>query len=263
MDIDALILMGDDPEKLLGEYEAKKKIIIYPKGKNPTASILIRKDVEIVNSDYLTSPDFSDLELVKDALVYLLNASFITPRDHIRVLFSKRGERHVMDFDLSMMPLPSIANALSDILDKELVEKIVKLSRSIVRKGREGNPAGALFIVGDSENVMKESIQKIANPMESIPLERRSILDEDNFDTIREFAIMDGATIVNEEGLVLATGVYIKNLSIDQWVVEGGGRHLAAQSITKITRAVSFAVSSEGTIRIYRDGKMIFELKDF
>jgi diadenylate cyclase len=263
VDLDALILMGDDPEKLLNEYEAKKTIIIYPKGKNPTASILLRNDVEIVNSDYLTSPDFSDLELVRDALIYLLNASYITSKDRVRVLFSKKGERHVMDFDLSLMPLPSLANALSDILDKELVEKIVKLSRSIVRKGREGNPAGALFIVGDSENVMKESIQKIANPMESISPERRNVLNEENFDTIREFAIMDGATIMDEKGYVIATGVYIKNLSIDDWVMEGGGRHLAAQSITKTTRAVSFAVSSEGTIRIYRDGKMIFELKDF
>ncbi len=262
--IDALVLMGSDPEALLEEYpDAPRKIIIYPRGREPRAKILIRKDVEIVQSDYSSFPDISDLDLIRDALIYLLNASYLNPRDNVLVLFSKEGEFHRLYFQLSSLSIPSLVNSLSDILPKEVVEGIVRISMDIVKRGREGNPVGALFIVGDVDEVKKYLIQKIANPMSSIPSEERTVLREENFDTIREFAVMDGATLVDEKGYVIATGVYVKNLSIDEWIVDGGGRHLAAQAITKHTKAVSFVISAEGRIRVYRDGKMIFELKDF
>ena len=264
MEPNVLVLMGDDPEKMLDDFkDIPRVIIVYPRGRGPTAKVLIRKDVDIIQSDYSTIPDFSDLDLIRDALLYLINASYLGAKDRVLVAFSKNGEHHRLYFDLSSMALPSLMESLSDFLDKEVVEGIMRIAMSVVRRGREGNPAGALFIVGDVDNVMKHAVQKIANPMPSIPLEERNVRNEENHESIREFAMMDGATLVDEDGFVRATGIYIKTLSIDDWIVDGGGRHLAAQAITNITKAVSFVVSSEGTIRVYRNGKMIFELKDF
>ena len=135
---------------------------------------------------------------------------------------------------------------------------------SIAKKGREGVPTGALLVVGDVQNVKKYIIQKIANPIKSLSLEERSIMKEDNFETLREFATMDGATIIDSRGYVVTCGAYIKNLFVEEWAVDGlGGRHLAGRSITRLTRAISFVISSEGTIRVYRDGDLVYKLDSF
>ncbi len=261
---DKVVLMGEDPEKLVGEYLDKPLIVVYPRNKRPTAQMLLKRNVIKVFSDYASYPDIEDLTLIRDTIFYLLNASYLASKDRVLVIFSKRGEEHRLFFDLSLMKLPILLDMIGDRVDREIVENVLKLSMSIVKKGREGTPAGALFIVGDTQNVMKYVVQKIANPVNGIDREMRNVLNEENFDTIKEFAIMDGATLIDEDGYVVSTGVYVKNLLVDEWILDGhGGRHLAARSITKLTRAISFAVSTEGIIRVYKDGKEIYELKDF
>jgi len=261
---DKIVLMGEDPEKLAEGYLDKSLIIVYPRNRKPTAQILLRKNIVRIFSDYGAYPDIEDLTLIRDTVLYLLNSSYITSKDRVLVIFSKRGEEHKLFFDFTLMKIPTLLDMLSDRIDKEIVEGIIKLAMAIVKKGREGTPAGALFIVGDIPNVMKYVVQKIANPVNGIERELRNVLDENNFDTIKEFALMDGATLVDDDGYVVSTGVYVKNLMIDDWILDShGGRHLAARSITKLTKAISFAVSTEGTIRVYKDGKMIYELKDF
>ncbi len=262
--VDKIVVMGEDPEKLAFKFKDKKVIIVYPRNKRPTAEALLHKNFVRVFSDYTHYPEMESLEIIKDTLLYLLNSSYITSRDRVLVLFSKQGEEHRLFFDLSMLKLPTLMDNLSDRLDKRIVERMVKLCINIVKKGREGSPAGALFIVGDTRNVKRYLLQKIANPMEGIEPERRDVMRDENLDTIREFAIMDGATIVDDKGIVVSCGSYVKNLEIDEWLLDGkGGRHLAAQSITRFTKAIGFVVSSEGVIRIYRDGKLIYELKNF
>ena len=261
---DKIVVMGEDPEKLARDYLDSPLIIVYPKSRRPTAQMLLKKNVVKVFSDYLSYPDIEDLTLIRDTLFYLLNASYLNSKERVMVIFSKQGEEHRLFFDLSLMKIPTLLDVLADRVDREIAENVLKLSMSIVKKGREGTPAGALFIVGDIENVMNYVVQKIANPVNGLKRELRNIIDESNFDTIKEFAIMDGATLVDDEGYVVATGVYVKNLVVDDWILDGhGGRHLAARSITRLTKAVSFAVSSEGTIRVCRDGEMVYELKDF
>ncbi len=259
-----IVVMGEDPESIAQDYMDKPIIVIYPKGKRPRADFLLKKNVSRIFSDYAKYPDIEDLGLIKDTIFYLLNSSYINSRDRVLVLFSKEGEEHKLFFDMSKMNLPMLINMISDRINGEIVENVLKLAMSIVKKGREGTPAGALFIVGDTSNVKNYVIQKIANPIVGIDMEMRSILNEDNFDTLREFAIMDGATLIDNDGYVVSTGVYVKNLSIEEWLMDGfGGRHLAARSITKLTKAISLAVSAEGTISIYRDGEKIYELNDF
>ncbi len=263
-DVDKVVVMGDDPEKIALQYTDKNVIIVYPRNRRPTAEALLRKNFVRIFSDYSRYPDIETLDIIKDTLLYLLNSSYITSKDRVLVIFSKRGENHRLFFDLSAMKLPTLLEILGDRIEKELVEKLVKLCISIVKRGREGNPAGALFIVGDTNNVKKYILQKIANPLEGLDADQRNLMRDKNFDTIREFALMDGATIVDERGLALSCGAYVKNLEIEEWLMDGkGGRHLAARSITKLTKAVSFVVSAEGIIRIYKDGKLVYELKDF
>jgi len=264
VEADKVVIMGDDPEKIAMKYRDRRVIIIYPKNKRPTAEVLLHKNFVRLFSDYSSYPDLESLEIIKDTILYLLNASYITSKDKLLLIFSKRGEEHKLFFDLSSMKLPTLLEMLQDRVDRKLVEKLVRLCIGIVKRGREGTPAGALFIVGDWKNVRKYILQKIANPMEGIEKGKRDIMDDKNIDTIREYALMDGATIIDDRGIVISSGAYVKNLEIGEWLMNGkGGRHLAAQSITKFTKAIGFVVSTEGVIRVYKDGKLIYELKDF
>lgn len=86
---------------------------------------------------------------------------------------------------------------------------------------------------------------------------------DDFFETIREFAALDGAFIVNETGVVEAAGVYLevprKRIRLPQGL---GARHSAAAGITAATTAVAVVVSeSSGTVTTFRGGRPVLTLE--
>ncbi len=264
MEFDKVIIAGDDPESVLDEFIGQNIILIYPMHKKPSGRVLSMKNVEVLYSEFTKYPDIESLKVVRDILMYLLNSGMVQRDERVLFVFEKLGERYQIEINLSSLRYPTIVSLLRNRLSGELVEMLLRLSMSVVMKGREGHPVGAIFIVGDLRNVQKYVIQRISNPMRSIPPESRYILDESNIDSLREYATMDGAMLFDNRGYAMACGVYVKTLFVDEWSAHGlGGRHLAAMSISKLTRAVSFAISSEGTVRIYMDGKMIYELDGF
>jgi len=146
-------------------------------------------------------------------------------------------------------------------LRTEVLESVLDLSMELVREGREGYPVGALFTVGDAEKVMESSREGIANPFEGHPVRTRSVGDRRNWKTIKNFAALDGACVVDGEGLIVAAGRYI-NVG-EQWsaFLRGvGGRHSAAMVASAGTKAVSVCASQEGTITVFIDGKPVYSL---
>ena len=265
VDYTKIVLMGDDPEKITLDYSGSATLImVYPKNKRPNSSFLLKKNIKIITSEMSHFPDIESMETIKNFLFYLINISIFEPKDHILLIFEKRGERYEITLDMSKLRYPTLISVLRDRLSPKLIENVLRLSMSIIRKGREGFPVGALLIVGDFNKVKKYIIQKIANPMRSMDLLNRNVLKSDNFDTLREFAVMDGAMLIDERGYAMSCGSYVKLVSVDEWLSDGiGGRHLAGQAISKLTRAISFVISSEGSIRVYRDGHKIYEMESF
>ncbi len=264
MEFTKVIVVGDDPESIAREFTGYPLILVYPAHRRPSREFMLRRDVTVLYSDFSAYPDIESLKIVRDMVYYLLNTSELRSDDIVLVVFRKRGEEYRIKLNLGEMRYPTLVSEIGDRLSGEVIENLLRLSMHIAKKGREGIPTGALLVVGDVQNVKKYLIQKIANPIKSLALEERSILREDNFDTLREFATMDGAMIIDSRGYVVTCGAYIKALYVEEWLADGlGGRHLAGKSITRLTRAVSFVVSSEGTIRIYRDGRMVYELDSF
>ena len=259
-----IVIMGDDPERIARDYIDKNIIIVYPKNRRPSAEFLLKKNIKKIFSDYETFPDIESLGIVRDVIFYLLNTEEVSKDDSLLIIFKKDGESYKLSLELSSLNFVSLLDMLRDRVRGDIVQMVFRLSMSIIKKGKEGWPTGALFVVGDSHNVKKYIIQRISNPVSSLVKEKRNILNEENFDTIREFATMDGATIIDDSGYLVSCGAYIKNLMFDEWIADGrGGRHLAAQSITKITKAIGFVVSSEGTLRVYKDGKEVYEITNF
>ncbi len=257
-----LIIIADNPENLL-KGEENNVILVYPRGKRPSSAVLLRKNIKKIFSSYTRFPDINSLQIIRDIIFYLINTQEIKKGDRIKVIFQKRGEFHTLFFNTDELEYITIYELLKDRVRGDLIHGILKLCMSIAKSGVEGRPVGALFVVGDVRNVVRYIIQKSINPIDAIPDDKRYITDSENIDILRQYASMDGATIIDNNGRVISCGSYIRILDSSNASEEIGGRHLAAKSISKLTKAIAFVVSSEGKIRIYRDGHMIYQIESF
>lgn len=146
-------------------------------------------------------------------------------------------------------------------IDREVLKRIITLSIEISREGREGRKIGTMFVVGDEKKVMGLSRQLILNPLQGHDEKERMITNPDLPETIKELALLDGAFVVAGKGTVLAAARYIHSEARDLDIRMGlGSRHIAAASITKVTRAVAVVVSESSVVRIIADGQITTEI---
>ncbi len=144
-------------------------------------------------------------------------------------------------------------------ISSEVVRAVMNICFDVATKGREGKKVGTAFIVGDVEEVMHRSHPLIINPYLGQTPEDSNILEEHNWESVKELAQLDGVFIISEQGKIHAAGRYLdvdaRDINIDKGL---GGRHVSAAAITRDTVAVAFIVSeSGGVVRIYKDGKDI------
>jgi hypothetical protein len=160
---------------------------------------------------------------------------------------------------------------LADLLDEVCSERrgvnnrtlrrVVNLAVEIAREGREGRKIGTLFVVGDSEGVLKHSRPMILDPLYGHPDESKRIDDPNLRETLKELAQLDGAFVVSNEGVVLSAARYIDAVSNHLEVPLGlGSRHVAAASVSSRTDAVAVAVSESSTVRMFDDGEVVSEI---
>ncbi|GEM_PF-484213 len=146
----------------------------------------------------------------------------------------------------------------------EVIERSIDLATQLGSEGREGTPLGALFVIGNPEQILPLTRQLILNPFQGYPKDQRNILDEQLAETVKELATIDGAFIISGDGLILSAGAYLKTTtSKDIELPRGlGSRHYAAATITASTDAVAIAVSkSTGKVTIFREGRIITEIE--
>jgi diadenylate cyclase len=168
-----------------------------------------------------------------------------------------RGSISIIVHNINENPLVKAMKECQERIKPEVMSAIMNLSFDIALTGREGKRVGAAFILGDSEEVMKRSHQIILNPYAGHDETYRSILDKKNWESIKEFAQLDGVFVIDETGLIRAAGRYLdvdaKNVDIEKGL---GGRHVSAAAISRDTVAIAVTVSeSGGVIRIYKDAK--------
>jgi|SRR5215211_2522139 len=146
-------------------------------------------------------------------------------------------------------------------VDTRVLEQTVALAVEIAREGREGRKIGTLFVVGDSEEVMRRSRPMILDPLAGHPHESKRIDDPDVRETLKELAQLDGAFLVSDRGVVLSAARYVDAVSESLSVPLGlGSRHVAAASISKQTDAVAVAVSESSMVRMFDDGELVSEI---
>jgi Uncharacterized conserved protein len=165
-------------------------------------------------------------------------------------------------FDLTGIPFIRKMADLATTFDYDIIKAVINLAIEIGREGREGKNVGTAFIIGDTEKVLNMSHQIILNPYEGHDASERDVKDEDTWETVKEFAQLDGMFIVDEQGQIVAAGRYLDVNAKGIALVPGlGGRHLAAAAITRCTKGIGVTVSeSSGTVTVYKGGKEVFQL---
>src|SRR6266700_776016 len=144
-----------------------------------------------------------------------------------------------------------------------VMDALIDLAVTIGVEGGEGRPVGALFVVGDSNTVMEKSRQLTLNPFQGYSEDEKNIMNPDVRHALHAFAVLDGAFIVREDGVVIAAGRYLnfddeKEIDVPLGL---GARHMAAAGISRDTEAIAIVVSqTSGSVRVFRRGKAALEL---
>ncbi|ASJ07228.1 DNA integrity scanning protein DisA nucleotide-binding domain protein [Thermococcus pacificus] len=143
--------------------------------------------------------------------------------------------------------------------NQNVLQRLLEIAIELSIEGREGTPVGTIFVIGDTRRVLRHSHQLIPNPFKG---HKVNVLDRDSKEIIKEFAQLDGAFVIRENGRITAAGRYlqVEPRVIDLMLPPGlGSRHIAAAGITKLTKAMAISLSESGTIRIFKNGLMLLE----
>ena len=147
-------------------------------------------------------------------------------------------------------------------LPLKVVKTTLDLAINIGQEGREGEPVGTLFVIGDSRRVLHHSRSMTFDPFRGYSAKEKNICNPDVHEGVKEVSLMDGAFIIREDGVILSGGRYISASVRGLTLPKGlGARHVAAAAITKTTRAIALAVSeSTGTVRAFKQGKIVLQI---
>jgi len=270
-EVDRLLLISDVPlsaEHLRGRPLKKK--LVYAVTEDRLAQSLRRQGYVCVT---VPPYDYSRVEKVKVALVAAMTANVLADGENVLCLTGRSGARMPDTLIRLQIGRGFEEKAAIDTIglgaefNPQVVEALVSLAMAIGHEGFEGHPIGTIFVLGDSTAVMEQSKQLTINPFQGISEAERNVLDPSIREAVKNFAVLDGAFVIREDGVVLAAGRYLQASAVsDRKGVELplglGARHAAAAAVTVDTRAISISVSqSSGTVRVFKDGDPVLELQ--
>ena len=264
--VDHLLYVGDLPlpeEVFRGKPRARKKLVQAVVGPSQ------REVIEAAGIPVLPLPEY-DLdrpERLKIALVSGIARGLYKEGDVVVALLARKPAA-LPDSILVVTVGQEEEEGSFSFLQAEnvsagVMDALIELAVSIGVEGWEGRPVGALFVVGDSNTVMEKSRQLTLNPFQGYSEDEKNIMNPDVRHALHAFAVLDGAFVVREDGVVVAAGRYL-NFDEDKDVdvpLGLGARHMAAAGISRDTESIAIVVSqTSGSVRVFRHGKAALEL---
>ena len=145
---------------------------------------------------------------------------------------------------------------------RRTLEEVVQLAVEIAREGREGRKIGTLFVIGDVDNVLAQSRGLLLDPLYGHPNDALQVDQPEFRETVKEFAQLDGAFVVADDGTFVSAGRYIdvEVSSPDNFLPGLGTRHAAAASVSRMTGAVAVVVSQSSVVRVFAGGSLRAEI---
>jgi diadenylate cyclase len=152
---------------------------------------------------------------------------------------------------------------LREVADPATFDALLTLCVDIGHEGREGKPVGLLVTLGDEEAVLQRSHPLVLNPFAGHAEDDRCILVASARRALREFSGVDGAFVLRSDGVIVAGGRYLQDVSPETRVPSAlGARHRAAAGITGTTRCIAFCVSeSSGDTRVFAGGRLLMTIE--
>lgn len=209
------------------------------------------------------------IEQIKLAALLALSKGYLRPGDLILFL---SGIQHLGALDTILVmevgeefEVFSLKEAASfaKVVNPEVFARVVDFAVELAQEGREGKPLGALFVLGDTDAVMKYADQLVLNPFQGYPEEGRNILDSRILESVKEFCAIDGAFVMRSDGVIMTAGAYLRPPVPGEELSPGlGARHAVAASMSASTNAILVTLSeSTGTVRIFKGGRMVTEIE--
>lgn len=263
--IDHLLYIGDLPlpeEAFRGKPRARKKLA------QAVVSEAQRGVIEALGIPVIALPqyDLGRTEKLKLAIVSGIARGLYREGDVLIALLTLRPAS-LPDSILMITVGPDDEDGAFGFLNArgvapEVLDALIDLAVTVGVEGWEGRPLGALFVVGDSNKVMEHSRQLSLNPFQGYSEDERNLLNPEVRHALRAFAVLDGAFVLREDGVVLAAGRYLNFDEKDVRVPLGlGARHMAAAGISRATEAIAIVVSqTSGAVRVFRHGRAVLEL---
>jgi len=141
----------------------------------------------------------------------------------------------------------------------EVLERVLGIATELSVEGREGKPIGTLFVIGEAAKIKPYVKQLVLNPFHGYEREERNILNPFMDETVKEFSFIDGAFIINGDGVLEAAGSMIHAPDYIHELPSGlGTRHAAANAISIASDCIALVVSaSSGQVTLFRRGQML------
>ena len=216
------------------------------------------------------SKSLIDKNLVEKAAMLFQNKEYIATFLYVKGIeldgnafgvFNLDLLKGILFIELNISKIQKVLNECAERVKPEVLRAVLTIALNIAQKGREGKKIGTAFVIGDVDEVLKRSSPLILNPYKGHSERERDITNPDTWESVMEFAQLDGVFIVREDGIIEAAGRYLEASGKDLKIKKGlGGRHLACASITRETEAIAVVVSESGDIKIYKDGEEILEI---
>jgi DNA integrity scanning protein DisA with diadenylate cyclase activity len=252
-----------------GITDRKHIVIVIPKELKITTTELKQSCAAIIRT---WSGEQSRFSRIKYAFLHGVMQGMINEDSKVVCVIGPSGRTHLDTItlhDLSLSWSEEFPFDVRGIIKNNSFHTImaaVDIALDVGAIGREGKSVGTIFVVGDSDNVMKLSHQAVFNAFKGYPKKERMIGLHEVVESLKELAKLDGAIVISEDGCVEAAGRHLdagSAMSKQQKEFRGlGARHRAAIGITKETKAVAIVVSeSTGKITIFEKGHMISTLE--
>ena len=145
---------------------------------------------------------------------------------------------------------------------RQTLEEVIQLAVELAREGREGRKIGTLFVIGDVDNVLAQSRSLLLDPLYGHASDVLHVGRAELRETIKEFAQLDGAFVLDDSGTFVSAGRFIDvDVSAPENFFPGlGTRHAAAASISRTTGAIAVAVSQSSVVRVFARGELRAEI---
>jgi DNA integrity scanning protein DisA with diadenylate cyclase activity len=248
------------------KLNATCQVLIVTGGENFLSGVE-EKGVQRLTYDYRRSHG-THFEQLRQCVIRGLESGYIRRGARLVCLSRMLASRGVdaitvMDTSIGFDVYDSVEiSAIAGDLPLKVVKTTLDLAINIGKEGREGEPVGTLFVIGDSKRVLHHSRSMTFDPFRGYSDIEKNICNPDVHEGVKEVSLMDGAFIIREDGVILSGGRYIsanvRGLTLPKGL---GARHVAAAAITKTTRAIALAISeSTGTVRVFKQGKIVLQI---